>query len=289
MHGSFKLCNSMILQNIVLTFLSWRVAALHMDVKPIICRFQHIVSDHSTPFLGEHTWNTSIPNTQQLDPRADCIFRQALQGVSVTSSRALLIPLLQTWRGFLRSVEISREHALNPHHTWTGYYSTTSVSRFPLLFMLISLIAPLSLNTFSSLLASGLMAVTQTLKDQIKIKKKKRAKYSCFRWRSRWGSWHFRGFKLTLCTTQGKTDCHCWQGSMQRPAFQSNIAAFQSFFLLIVQDKKKPYDLSSLSGNLQVWRWDQENPGCRHGTTPASTLAVWTHWPPSLGFAMWRW
>lgn len=177
----------MILQNIVLTFLSWRVAALHMDVKPIICRFQHIVSDHSTPFLGEHTWNTSIPNTQQLDPRADCIFRQALQGVSVTSSRALLIPLLQTWRGFLRSVEISREHALNPHHTWTGYYSTTSVSRFPLLFMLISLIAPLSLNTFSSLLASGLMAVTQTLKDQIKIKKKKKSKIFLFQMEKQMG------------------------------------------------------------------------------------------------------
>lgn len=97
MHGSFKLCNSMILWNIVLTFLWGRVAALHTDVKPIICRFQHIVSDHSTPFLGAYTWNMSIPNTQQLDPRADCIFRQALQGVSVTSSRALLIPLLQTW------------------------------------------------------------------------------------------------------------------------------------------------------------------------------------------------
>lgn len=75
--------------------------------------------------------------------------------------------------GFLHSFEISWEHALNPHHTWTGYYSTTSVSCFPLSFMLISLIVPLSLNTFPSLLASGLMAVTQTLKDQIKIKKKK--------------------------------------------------------------------------------------------------------------------
>lgn len=54
-----------------------------------------------------------------------------------------------------------------------------------------------------SSLASGPKAATQTPKDQIKMEKRKGSKIFPFQTEEQMGLWHFRGFKLTLCTTPG--------------------------------------------------------------------------------------
>lgn len=147
----------------------------------------------------------SVPNTQQLDlapggvcrpPGSSTCFLHVFQG--------RLQPSARTW-GLVSSAGITQEWAFIPRHTWTGYFSKMLVFLFPVChfppsFMSISLISPLSLNAFCSLLASGQKAATQTLKDQVKIPKRERTKYSHFRWRSRWGCWHVRGFQWTLCS-----------------------------------------------------------------------------------------
>lgn len=111
MHGSFKLCNSMILWNIVLTFLSWESCSFAHGCEannlqiPTYCEWpQHPFSWASTheirAFLTLSSWPQSRLHLQAGSSRCFChIF--AGPSWSLSSRHG----------GFLRSVEISREHA----------------------------------------------------------------------------------------------------------------------------------------------------------------------------------
>lgn len=80
------------------------------------------------------------------------------------------------------------------------------------------------LNTFvhNWPLSWSLQHKHQKTKSRFK-KNIKRAKYSHFRWRNRWGSWHIQGFKLTLGIKLVKTDCHQWWATRKRLAFPRSL------------------------------------------------------------------
>lgn len=120
---------------------------------------------------------------------------------------------------------ISQESTLIHSHTWVGYCNQLPFStyNFPSSFILISLFSPLSLNIFSSLLASGLCVLTQTPKDQIKTKKK-RAKIFPFQMEEQMELLALQRIQIDpLHQAQGRQTVTADWKTLKRPVFPSNI------------------------------------------------------------------
>lgn len=128
---------------------------------------------------------TQVPGPQcpAAAPRAGCGFPRAPRRTAGTSSGATPTPPSLT-RGSRAAAFTCVTPGLDVP---AGLCLWLPVSHFPLLFILMSLMSSLPLNTLPALWASGLKAATQTLEDQIKIEKKKKSKIFPFQMEEQMG------------------------------------------------------------------------------------------------------
>lgn len=118
-------------------------------------------------------------------------------------------------------------------HKRTLYYSSILFFLFPVFFSCsfkFHWFIPYHLIQFPHYWHLGWRLQLKHWKTKSRFFFKKRAKYSHFRWRSRWGSWHFRRFKLTRCPMLGEDRLSLLTGSMKETCFSLNTQHFENLF-----------------------------------------------------------